>query len=215
MRRRINQPDWTKPVCNLDGSYREYQCEAYSRSKCWCVYDNGMMIPGTEKDLHDANVEYHNLNCAEAKSNAPPAPHPPPVSSPFTDTRIGWHLAYRDAYFRCPSPCYSPCPCQPGQQYYNPYYPAHVVNSAPVRAPVPAPAPLPAPARAPIYYPYDPYAATYTAPYQGSCPDPCPEPCPCQRSGKTPPSEEENTSSATGSGDEKDVTSEGNEDVQD
>lgn len=120
---------------------------------------------GTEKDLHDANVEYHNLNCAEAKSNAPPAPHPPPVSSPFTDTRIGWHLAYRDAYFRCPSPCYSPCPCQPGQQYYNPYYPAHVVNSAPVPAPVPAvpaPAPLPTPARAPIYYPYDPYATTYT-----------------------------------------------------
>ena len=46
MRRRINEPDWTKPVCNLDGSYREYQCEVYSRSRCWCVYDNGMMIPG-------------------------------------------------------------------------------------------------------------------------------------------------------------------------
>lgn len=46
MRRRISEPDWTKPVCNPDGSYREYQCEAYSRSKCWCVYENGMMIEG-------------------------------------------------------------------------------------------------------------------------------------------------------------------------
>ena len=50
MRRRINEPDWTKPVCNLDGTYRKYQCEAYSRSKCWCVYDNGMMIPGVKFD---------------------------------------------------------------------------------------------------------------------------------------------------------------------
>ena len=46
MRRRITEPDWTKPVCNPDGSYREYQCEAHSRSKCWCVYENGMMIEG-------------------------------------------------------------------------------------------------------------------------------------------------------------------------
>ena len=57
MRRRINQPDWTKPVCNLDGSYREYQCEAYSRSKCWCVYDNGMMIPGITKLLEQFSTE--------------------------------------------------------------------------------------------------------------------------------------------------------------
>ena len=53
MRRRINEPDWTKPVCNLDGSYREYQCEAYSRAKCWCVYDNGMMIPGIKIGVVD------------------------------------------------------------------------------------------------------------------------------------------------------------------
>ena len=46
MRHRISEPDWTKPVCNPDGSYREYQCEANSRSKCWCVYENGMMIEG-------------------------------------------------------------------------------------------------------------------------------------------------------------------------
>lgn len=106
--------------------------------------------PGTEKDLHDSNVEYKQLNCAEAKSKAPPAPSPPPVSAPFTDTRIGWHLAYRDAamaYFKCPSPCYSPCPCQPGRHYYNPYYPASVVHPAPVPArPAPVPAPVSVPA---------------------------------------------------------------------
>lgn len=105
---------------------------------------------GTEKDLHDSNVEYKQLNCAETKSKVPPAPSSPPVSAPLTDTRIGWHLAYRDAamaYFKCPSPCYSPCPCQPGRHYYNPYYPASVVHPAPVPArPAPVPAPVSVPA---------------------------------------------------------------------
>lgn len=61
MRRRINQPDWTKPVCNLDGSYREYQCEAYSRSKCWCVYDNGMMIPGKRIEYRILQLIFHKF----------------------------------------------------------------------------------------------------------------------------------------------------------
>ena len=63
MRRRINQPDWTKPVCNLDGSYREYQCEAYSRSKCWCVYDNGMMIPGKRIEYRILQLIFHKFVC--------------------------------------------------------------------------------------------------------------------------------------------------------
>ena len=63
MRLRINQPDWTKPVCNLDGSYREYQCEAYSRSKCWCVYDNGMMIPGKRIEYRILQLIFHKFVC--------------------------------------------------------------------------------------------------------------------------------------------------------
>ena len=66
---------------------------------------------------------YKQLNCAEAKKNAPSAPNLPPISMPYTNTKIGWHLAYgtalREAYMkRGPNPCYSPCFCQPGQQYY-------------------------------------------------------------------------------------------------
>ena len=63
IRRRINQSDWTKPVCNLDGSYREYQCEAYSRSKCWCVYDNGMMIPGKRIEYRILQLIFHKFVC--------------------------------------------------------------------------------------------------------------------------------------------------------
>ena len=119
-------------------------------------------ISGTEKDLYDSNVEYKKLNCAEARKKAPPAPSPPPISLPYTDTRIGWHLAYRDALMeaykkQCPNPCYPPCPCQPGQQYYYPYGP--VVHHVP--APAPVPAPIPAPVPAPVYYPYQAHAATY------------------------------------------------------
>ena len=61
MRRRINEPDWTKPACNPDGSYREYQCDAYSRSRCWCVYDNGMMIEGTTSHISYNNVIFQSL----------------------------------------------------------------------------------------------------------------------------------------------------------
>ena len=42
---------------------------------------------GTETNLQDSNVEYKQLNCAEAKSKASPVPSPPPVSPPFTDTQ--------------------------------------------------------------------------------------------------------------------------------
>ena len=111
-------------------------------------------------------MEYKQLHCAEAKRKAPPAPSPPPVSAPFTDTRIGWHLAYRDAamaYFKCPSPCYSNCPCQPGQHYYNPYYPVSAAHPAPVPTPAgaPVPAPVSVPALPPTYYPFPAPVNTY------------------------------------------------------
>ena len=37
IRRRICEPCRTKRISNLNGSYREHQCDAYSRSRCWCV----------------------------------------------------------------------------------------------------------------------------------------------------------------------------------
>lgn len=62
--------------------------------------------------MHGSNVEYKQLNCAEARKHAPrPAPDPPPISMPYTDRRIGWHLdlAHRGALIgaykkRCPAP---------------------------------------------------------------------------------------------------------------
>ena len=54
----------------------------------------------SRKRLHGSNIEYRQLNCAEARKNAPrPAPNPLPISMPYTDRRIGWHLdlAHRDA----------------------------------------------------------------------------------------------------------------------
>lgn len=50
--------------------------------------------------MYGSNIEYKQLNCAEARKNAPrPAPNPLPISMPYTDRRIGWHLdlAHRDA----------------------------------------------------------------------------------------------------------------------
>ena len=41
-------PEWAKPKCNPDGSYKVYQCDAYTRTTCWCVYENGQMIPGKD-----------------------------------------------------------------------------------------------------------------------------------------------------------------------
>lgn len=49
-RRRTIGQEWAKPVCNPDGSFRQYQCDAYSRARCWCVSDDGNMIPGMAKE---------------------------------------------------------------------------------------------------------------------------------------------------------------------
>ncbi len=46
LQRQGPSPEWAKPKCNPDGSYKIYQCDPYSRTVCWCVYPNGQMVPG-------------------------------------------------------------------------------------------------------------------------------------------------------------------------
>eukprot|EP00112_Aurelia_sp_Birch-Aquarium-sp1_P026153 Seg909.17 transcript_id=Seg909.17/GoldUCD/mRNA.D3Y31 product="hypothetical protein" protein_id=Seg909.17/GoldUCD/D3Y31 len=86
-------PEWAKPKCNPDGSYKIYQCDAYTRTTCWCVYDNGQMIPGTTRKVHDPEQETRDLaNCEKARKNAPSAPPAAAAPGPL-DPRLGYHLA--------------------------------------------------------------------------------------------------------------------------
>jgi len=87
-------PEWAKPKCNPDGSYKIYQCDAYTRTTCWCVYENGQMIPGTARKVHDPEQEKRDLaKCEKARKTAPAAPPPAPAPSATLDPRLGYHLA--------------------------------------------------------------------------------------------------------------------------
>eukprot|EP00794_Sanderia_malayensis_P005622 gene5622-6314_t len=190
-------PEWAKPNCNPDGSYKVYQCDPYMRTVCWCVYDNGQMIPGTARKVHDPEQEKRDLaDCTKARKSAPEAPAAAPAPSSTLDPRLGYQLATAQIPGQessqsqltgqpqtiCPSSCPAPCPMDCVQPPQPPPQQSGIVQiEVPSITMMLPPAAQQAPPAAPMMPAMSPQAMP--------CPQPClPSSCPpgCPLAGSAP-----------------------------